>query len=383
MKKEYPKYNIKLKNEEGETILLMDKIESKIPSKDKKLINNFLEYCKINSKSETARKGRARTMIQIYDVFEKPLSIITLKNLRDFLVVVNNSSLSPSTQNDVKSLLKRFLRWHYKNWSKRFDDFRDIKMKDERNHEKINASTMLTEREIEILIRTTEKLRYKALIMLAFESAGRPEELLKLKWNDIDTENKRVKLYSVKTKRARINELKESIIHLERYRQEFPFPNVSDSDFVFPTPRNRNKQMTGSAFSGYIKELGKRAGIRKPIWPYLLRHTRLSPLIQELSPKAYVKFAGHSLDTGMYYYGHLSESKLSAEIMEKVYSVKEPTLEQKNKYEKDIFELKEQMSGMRNAMVQFQNMFESMTITNNQNQLLEPTSEGFVPIVMR
>jgi len=341
MKKEFPRYDKKLKRKNGKVISQFNKIEKELSPKNRKIINEFLEYCKINSKSEIARKARQRKILQIYDIMEKSLSSITLKDLRGFLVVVNNSSLLPSTQNDVKSILKRFLRWYYKNWSEKFDDFRDIKMKDERNHEKINSSSMLTEKEIEMLIRCAESLRHKALIMLMFESGGRPEEILKLKWEDIDFENKRVKLYSIKTQRTRVNELKEAIIHLERYQQEYPFPEVKNDDFIFPSPRNRNKRITSSAFAMYLSNLGKNANIKKRVWPYLLRHTRLSPLIQDLSPKAYEKFAGHALDTGMYYYGHLSESKLSAEILKKVYHIEEPTPKQKHKLQQQIDGLKE------------------------------------------
>ena len=212
-------------------------------------------------------------------------------------------------------------------------------MKDERNHEKLHPDAMLTEKEIEILVRGANNLKYKALIVLAFESGARPEEMVKLKWSDISFENERVKLYSIKTKRSRSNEIKESIIHLKRYQQEYPFPDVNDNDFVFPATGDRSRYMSVSSFGMYIAHLAKRIGLRKRVWPYLLRHTRLTPLLQILSAKAYEQFSGHALETGMYYYGHLSQTQLSAEILQKVYHVDEVKAD-RDRLEEEIDNLK-------------------------------------------
>ena len=337
MKKEFPNYE--RRDKKGRPINCMNEIEKVLNPKNKKIIDDFLKYCKINSVSKTAEYQRKRTMCQIYDIMEKPLSSINLNDLRDFLVVVNNSKLAPSTQNDTKAILKRFLIWYYKNWSERFNAFRDIKMKDERNHEKLHPDAMLTEKEIEILVRGANNLKYKALIVLAFESGARPEEMVKLKWSDISFENERVKLYSIKTKRSRSNEIKESIIHLKRYQQEYPFPDVNDNDFVFPATGDRSRYMSVSSFGMYIAHLAKRIGLRKRVWPYLLRHTRLTPLLQILSAKAYEQFSGHALETGMYYYGHLSQTQLSAEILQKVYHVDEVKAD-RDRLEEEIDNLK-------------------------------------------
>src|SRR3989344_936839 len=112
MKKSFPNYaSLVKRDKKGEAVSFMKKIEATLSPKNKKVIEDFLEYCKMTSNSQIAMYQKKKIMLQIYDIIEKPLSSITLKELRDFLVVINTSSLSPSTQNDIKAIFKRFLVW--------------------------------------------------------------------------------------------------------------------------------------------------------------------------------------------------------------------------------------------------------------------------------
>ncbi len=367
MKNEYPNYYKTILRQRGKIASKVAQLEKNINAKDKKIMNDFLDYCKITSKSFHASSIRKRTMLHFCDVVEKSLSKLTLKDVRDILMLINNSTLSPATQNDIKALLKRFLRWYYKDWNERFDELRDFKMKDERNHKKINPTALLKPEEFELFVKKSESLRYKALIMLMYESGGRPEEILKLRWTDINLEDKKVKLDSGKTGQTRVNEIERSVLRLKAYKQEYPFPNVTDNDLVFPSPRDRNRKITSSTLSLYFSNLGKRAGIKKHIWPYLLRHTRLTPLIQELSPKAYERFAGHALETGMYYYGHLSDEAISQEIREKVYPEDEMNLipEETPKLRKEMDSLKKELESLKKLIFEKNDLETDMYITQN------------------
>ena len=314
-------------------------IKKKLTAEDNGILEDFLDYCRITA-GEKKVGNIERILLQIYDVMGN--YSFDLDRLRKFLSILNQSDKLASTQNDIKKVLKRFLKWHYKDWNERFVEFRDIIIKDGRNHAKINSSTILSKQSIEKLIRKAENFRYKAMIMLMFESAGRPEEILKLKWCDIDLEKGSVKLDSSKTGRVRVNPIKEAIIHLKRYKQEFPYTLVRDDDYVFPSGKTRTSPISIQAVQDYYKKLGVLA-INKHIFPYLIRHTRLTPLHQKLSPKAYEKFADHSIETAIKYYSHLSNDDVRTEMFEKVYHVEEISEE-----EKDIFKkLKEEMNEMK------------------------------------
>jgi integrase len=318
--------------------------------KDEKFLDDFLNYCRITAGAKKI-KNIERIMLQIYDVMGNSY-FFDLEKLRRFLALLNHSDKLISTQNDIKKILKRFIKWHYKDWNKKFAELKDIKITDGRNHDKVNPHTLLTDKELEILIRAAENLRFKAMLILMFESAGRPEEILKLRWRDVDLVKGSVKLQSSKNNgRVRVNPIKDSIIHLKRYKQEYPFSNVRAGDLVFPSPRDRDKPISHQAVYNYFKFLEKSIG--KNLFPYLLRHTRLTPLHQKLSAKAYEKFADHSIDTAIRYYSHLSNDDVREEMFEKIFQIEEISEEDISKIEdlkNEIRELKKTAGVQQNGI---------------------------------
>jgi len=316
-------------------------IEGSLKSKDSKILKDFLTYCGITAGEKKLINVKTK-MLQICDVFEKPYDSINLNDLRKFLSVLNKSNKAVETQNDIKKVLKRFLKWLYKDWSERFAELRDIKTANGFNEEKINASTLLKPEEIEKLVRGAESLRHKALILLMFESAGRPEEILKLKWSDIDFNGGEVKLSSSKTSKTRVNPIKESVIHLKRYKQEYPFMNVQASDYIFPSKEDRNKQTPVGNLDYYLKELGFRV-LDRAIFPYLIRHTRLTQIHKTLPTQVACKFAGHSPEIAQRY-THLTNDDVREAMLEKIYHVEEITEKERaslKEMEKKFIELKE------------------------------------------
>ena len=144
MKSAYPNYNN----------TTFQKVKKGFSDKNQKIIDNFLKYCGITACESSLKKIHSK-IIQIADVLDKSLLEINLTDIREFLRLLNFSGRATETQNDLKKTLKRFLRWQYKDWSERFDGFKDVKTKNGENHKKINSSTLLTDDEIKKLIRAS------------------------------------------------------------------------------------------------------------------------------------------------------------------------------------------------------------------------------------
>ena len=323
MKNKYPDYR---KNK------LLD-VKKKLPKETQKLIDEFLEYCKITAGLGSILKIESK-IIQIADILEKPLNDLSLKDLQEFLVLLNRSGRSIETQNDTKKIFKRFLRWKYKDWSKKFNEFRDLRTKDGMNYEKLNAQTILDSEDLELAIRSAESLKWKAWITLTFESAGRPEEILNSKWKDLDLNKKEIKLHSHKTGRTRVIPLDECIIHLERYKREYPYLNVMAEDYLFPSPNNRKEPISLQSVHDFLRDLEKKTGIKKHLFPYIFRHTRLTELHKKLSPKVYEMFAGHSMEVATKRYAHMNLDDVRNEMLSKVYHIEELTKQDKGTLEK-------------------------------------------------
>ena len=286
-------------------------------------------------------------------MFGGDLDKIDLPRLRQFLNILNQSELLPPTKNEIKKLLKRFLKETYDDWSSRFKQLQDIKGENDINQDKINSNTILKPVEIEMLMRGCNSLKYKAMIMLFYETGGRPEEILKLQWRDINLKEGDVKLKSSKTGNIRINPIQNSIIHIERYKQEYPYINLTADDYVFASPNNRNKHMTVTAVSIHIKKLGLQS-LKRGIYPYLLRHTRATQLQKVLPAKVYEKFMDHSIETATRY-SHLDKEDVREAMFKNVYEVKKISKEKKHELEKQIEKLQSENKNMAKGMCDFAN----------------------------
>lgn len=309
---------------------------------NRKIIDAFIEYCRISAGDSSIKKIFGK-IVQICDIFNKNLNEITLEDLRKFLALLNNSGRATETSNDIKKILKRFLKWKFKDWNKRFNGLEDIKQKRKTTSEKLSKEDLLTPEEIEILLKSAQDLRYKVLIILLFESAGRPEEILKLRWKDINLDEKEIKLNSGKTGGVRILPIDKSVNRLFLYKQEYPFGTPLAEDYLFPNPKNRKEHLTNQTISDYLKHLGKNT-INKRIFPYLFRHTRLNSIRKKLSPDVYEKFAGHSIEVALDSYSHIDNEDVRSEMFEKIYNIEQLTKEDKEelkKIKKDLAELRE------------------------------------------
>jgi hypothetical protein len=78
----------------------------------------------------------------------------------------------------------------------------------------------------------------------------------------------------------------------------------------------------------YIQALGETA-LKKKIYPYLFRHSRLQFLRKKLSPDAYQLFAGHSMEVALEHYSHLDNDDLRGEMFERIFNIEELSKEDK------------------------------------------------------
>ena len=297
---------------------------------------------------QTCSQGRIQKIKNVFNVakriLKKDLSALQMSDITLILREINNSNFSIWTKNDFKKIFKSFLKSQYKkefyewnddnNFKKAFKQVSPIKSF---NTKKINKDTLLKPDELEKLIRTATTLKLKALISLLFESAFRPCELVNLKWKDLNFDDSRglcfVKTVSPKTNEFRQVPVKDCIIHLKRWRREFSFPNRTDEDWVFPSPKNKDKHITEGSLNQILKRLSIKANLKRKIFPYLFRHSRIYEIQKKLGSRLSSKFAGHSLQVSEIY-NHLDFEDVTESMLEKIYVNKELTEPEKNKLEK-------------------------------------------------
>ena len=298
-------------------------------------IKDFIEYCGINATASTLKKISIK-ITAIDKHFKGHLDNLTLKEVHSYLSDLNKKGYANSTKNDYIKIFKRFLKWRYKDWNERFDELKDMKgnSKDQR---KLSKEDLLTPDEMNMIINSTDSMKYKTLLMLFKETAGRPEELLKLKWKNINLDNKEVKLHSSKTDRIRTIPINETIGHLKRYRKECFNITPKADDRVF--------NLGSQALTKHLDKTERKLNFHKHLYAYLWRHSILTKMIRELTPKVYEMYAGHNLETGMKVYAHLDNEDLREEL-NKINNIEELTPEDKE----EIKKLRKEVESLKRLM---------------------------------
>jgi len=290
---------------------------------NQKDINDFLDYCKITACASSLIKIKAKITI-VAKTIKKDLRSLDLETTREFLGALNHSDLAISTKNDIKKTLKRFIRWKFKNWNRDFEELKDLRLTNTKfESRKLTKKDLLTSEEMNFLVKSIDSLKYKTLLILLGETACRPEEVLKLKWKDIDFNTRELKLSSSKTGMDRTIPLNEGIEHLKRYETEgFTELPLQDS-YIFPNIKSKSGHLSVVGLNEFLDRLQRTTHFKKNLYPYLWRHSVLSQRIKKLSGKTYEMFAGHSLEMGMRTYAHLDTEDLRQELNERVYDIVE------------------------------------------------------------
>lgn len=330
MKKEYKTYK------KGE----LQEVKKKFNKESLKILSDFLDSC-----SKTAGKGTLvkieRQLLYFVDIIEKQLNQKpTLEELEHFLGLLKDKR----DRQKLKANIKRFLKWKWK-------DFELLESFDFRWSRplalKYSESDVLTDEDVEKLVRQAQSLMWKSAFILAFETGMRPSELINLKWKDIrfkeDNNTADIVIYSKKTRETRIYPVLNSVVHLKRWKQEYSYPDVKPEDYVFPGYKSvnnkivpaRERSITTHGILFALKRTAKKIGISEDrMTTYLMRHSRATELYQKMPEQVVEKLLGHK---GMAkFYTHLSNEKARQELLNKIYNIKELTAEEKNEYQKKI-----------------------------------------------
>lgn len=313
---------------------------------EKKTLKEFGEFCLTTCSRDRLNKIN-RIMLNSKSLINKDLTKLKVDDVVKFLSKINQSNYKPYTKNDYKKIFKRFLKWYYKDLeliegNKVKEGFKCVSPKRAFNKNKINENTLIKPKELEKMMRSAKSLKWKALISFAYESGFRPCEIRQLKWKDLAFDDSlgicRVWTLSPKTKEDRKIPVKDCVVHLKRWREEYQFPNRRETDFVFPSQHLRDQAMGKGVITQMFRRICEKAKIRN-IFPYLLRHSRIWELQKRLPEKIAAKFGGHSIETSEIY-NHIGDSSVEESMLQKIYVTEELTEEQKNKYDKEIEQLK-------------------------------------------
>ncbi|RLI97828.1 MAG: hypothetical protein DRP00_03345 [Candidatus Aenigmatarchaeota archaeon] len=292
--------------------------------KENKLIERFLRDIQLENGRKLSEGRLKKYVVCLRTIKRKFLSNLanpTLEDVKNAVFKLEKSEYKPKTIKDLKVILRRYLRWLNQVNGVNLD-LSWFKI----GEAKASLPEVLTEEEVKRLIEATDNIRDRALVSVLYEGGLRAGELLSMKIKDVKfdsfgcvirvngkTGERRVRL--VFSKRA-----------LAEWIQNHPLKNnpeaplwITKYDFI--NGKETYKPLKYGGLKRLLKKLGKRAGIKKRIYPHLLRHSRATHVAPFLSESVMKAYFGWAMDSRMVKtYVHLSGKDVDNAVL-KMYGI--------------------------------------------------------------
>ncbi|MFH1585526.1 MAG: site-specific tyrosine recombinase/integron integrase [archaeon] len=147
---------------------------------------------------------------------------------------------------------------------------------------------ILTIEEIRDMINSTSNIKHKLIIKLLYGCGLRVSEIIGLKKEDVNFDEKLIKVILAKGKKDRFVKIPDSIsMELKNYLE------LNEEDYLFPS--NRGGKLTPSTIQVILKNSAKKSGIKKRVYPHLFRHSFATHLLEQGTDLRIIqKLLGHS-----------------------------------------------------------------------------------------
>lgn len=158
--------------------------------------------------------------------------------------------------------------------------------------------------ELKMMIRVTMNPKHKLIIKLLYGTGLRVSEIVNLKIKDIDFGEKLIKVRLGKGKKDRFVKLPDSISSEIKM-----LCGLGGSLYVFSS--NRGGKLTIKSIQKIVSNSAKKAGIKKRVYPHLLRHSFATHLLEQGTDLRVIqKLLGHSSVKTTQIYTQISQASI-------------------------------------------------------------------------
>ncbi len=234
------------------------------------------------------------------------------EDLKKVVAMINTLSFTEWTKYDYKRALKKFFRWlgreELVSW---------IKCTGPRNRKL--PEEILTEEDIRKMIDAAKTPRDRALVAVLYESGCRVGEFLSMKRNNVRFDRYgAVVVVHGKTGCRRIR-LVSSVPYLAEWVNTHPFRDDPEAWLWISTATFR--RIPYNSLRIILRNIAKRAGVRKKVNPHAFRHARATHLANFLTEAQMKEYFGWVQDSDMAsVYVHLSGRDVDRAIL-KIYGM--------------------------------------------------------------
>ncbi|MDP4039835.1 MAG: tyrosine-type recombinase/integrase [Candidatus Pacearchaeota archaeon] len=163
---------------------------------------------------------------------------------------------------------------------------------------------ILSVEEIKRMIEFTNNINHRFIIKLLYGAGLRVSEIVNLKKKDLYFEDNLIHIKLAKGKKDRFVKIPDSI------KEELKsFCILDNSEILFPS--NRGGKLTKKTIGKIVENSAKKAGIKKRVYPHLLRHSFATHLLEQGTDLRIIqKLLGHSSIKTTQIYTQISQSSI-------------------------------------------------------------------------
>ena len=147
---------------------------------------------------------------------------------------------------------------------------------------------ILSIEEIRLMLDKTDNIKHKLILKLLYGCGLRVSEIVNLQKKDINFEEALIHVKLAKGKKDRFVKIPSSLTEdLENYCK------LDNSEILFAS--NRGGKLTKNTIQKIVQNAGKKAEIKKRVYPHLLRHSFATHLLEQGTDLRIIqKLLGHS-----------------------------------------------------------------------------------------
>ncbi|MBM3233769.1 integrase [Candidatus Pacearchaeota archaeon] len=147
---------------------------------------------------------------------------------------------------------------------------------------------ILTKEEIRQMVQATSNIKHKLILKVLYGCGLRVSEIINLMKEDVNFSEKLIHISLGKGKKDRFVKIPDSLKEeLEAYCK------LNSDKILFPS--NREGKLTKKTIAKIVENSAKKAGIKKEVYPHLLRHSFATHLLEQGTDLRIIqKLLGHS-----------------------------------------------------------------------------------------
>lgn len=264
--------------------------------RNEKIIARLVYEMELRNYSNASITTYGKLLEKMASYFNINLDTITSEQLKQYLHYrLKEDEISVSTINQTISMFKILQTDVLKR------EWEQIKIKRPRREQKLPV--VLSVDEVENLIQSTKNIKHRVLLMLAYSTGMRRQEIQMIKPSAIDSSRMLVHVVQGKGKKDRYTILSPKVLEALRIYYKLEKPTC----YLFESQGKKGVHLADQTLNSIIQNSAKKAAIKKHISFHTLRHSFATHLLEQgVNLKLIQQLMGHNSIRTTSIYLHLS-----------------------------------------------------------------------------